>query len=534
MRGDRRRKSHLSGIVAIIALLLLVATGSTLMTSIGQALRGSGPVDPLAAATLVLNLALIAIGWFRHAALSREVSRSGMAEAHARQMADRDPLTGFLNRRAFAGEGDTLIARARRKGQSVAVLAVDLDNFKNINDLHGHATGDALLLAVSTEIGRAIPDDAIVARLGGDEFACALLFDARGRDNIARTAEQIVGRLSLPFDAAGIHAHISASVGIACTSDGQESIEALMRRADIAMYAAKNSGRNRHCWFDSSMERALELRNAIEAGLKIGIPRGEFVPYYEQQIDLSTGRLHGFEVLARWNSAAFGLMAPDTFVPVAEETGMISDLSLAIIKQALEHGRDWDQALTLSVNISPTQLKDPWLSQKLVKLLVETGFPPSRLEVEITESALFENLGLAQSIVGSLKNQGIQLALDDFGTGYSSLAHLRALPFDRIKIDRSFVSSINENAESAAIVNAITRLSDSLGLPVTAEGVETGAIEQRLRTLGVHKGQGWHFGKPMPIDQVNKLLAEKNLLPARRAAIELPQSETVRRFPRVG
>jgi EAL domain-containing protein (putative c-di-GMP-specific phosphodiesterase class I) len=189
---------------------------------------------------------------------------------------------------------------------------------------------------------------------------------------------------------------------------------------------------------------------------------------------------------------------------------------MSVMRQAFEEARGWDPHLTLSVNISPSQLKDPWLAQKMLKLLLETGFPPERLEVEITESSLFENLGLAQSIIGSLKNQGIRIALDDFGTGYSSLAHLRALPFDRIKIDRSFVTSINDNPESAAIVNAITRLAESLNLAVTAEGIEDELIEARLRTIGSYKGQGWKFGRPIPADAVRRLLAERNLLPVAR------------------
>jgi EAL domain-containing protein (putative c-di-GMP-specific phosphodiesterase class I) len=204
---------------------------------------------------------------------------------------------------------------------------------------------------------------------------------------------------------------------------------------------------------------------------------------------------------------------PDVFIPISEETGMVADMSMSIMRQAFEVAKTWDPSLIISVNISPLQLRDQWLAQKIVKLLVETGFPANRLEIEITETSLFDNLSLAQSIVGSLKNQGIRLALDDFGTGYSSLAHLRALPFDRIKIDKSFVTSIIENAESAAIVNAITRLGDSLGLPVTAEGIEDAAIEERLRQLGCHKGQGWHFGKPTSVAQTRTLLADRNLLP---------------------
>lgn len=528
----RERQSRLTAVVTVIAVLLLVATGALVFANAKNAIAAGEGSDPLLVLTLALNIALILVGWRRHADLSREVKRRGAAEKQAREMADRDPLTGFLNRRAFADAGLTLLQRGRKRQRSLAVLVIDLDNFKTINDLHGHGTGDALIAAVAAEIYSALPKDALAARLGGDEFACAFLYTDQTYDLVNHVAAKIVARLGLPFDAAGIHAHISASIGIACADRETEHMDEAIRRADIAMYAAKHAGRNRHFWFDSSMERALQDRQAIETGLRSGMPRGEFVPFFEQQIDFATGQLQGFEVLARWNSPEHGLIAPDKFLPAAEETGLIGELSLMIIRQALEYARDWDPSLTLSVNIAPSQLKDPWLSQKLVKLLVETGFAPSRLEVEITESALFENITLAQSIVGSLKNQGVRLALDDFGTGYSSLAHLRALPFDRIKIDRSFVSSINENPESAAIVNAITRLSDSLGLPVTAEGVETELIEQRLRALGVHMGQGWFFGKPMPVDQTVKLLAEKNLLPAQRYHSDHIKIESFKKTPR--
>ncbi|HVJ02472.1 MAG TPA: EAL domain-containing protein, partial [Sphingomonas sp.] len=246
------------------------------------------------------------------------------------------------------------------------------------------------------------------------------------------------------------------------------------------------------------------------------IPRQEIVPYFEQQVDLSTGRLHGFEVLARWEHPVRGLISPELFIPIAEETGMIAELSLSIMRQAFVTARDWDPSLSLSINISPWQLRDAWLAQKIIKVLTETGFPASRLEVEITESSLFENLALAQSIVGSLKNQGVRLALDDFGTGYSSLAHLRALPFDRIKIDKSFVLSLNENPDSAAIVNAIVGLGESLNLPITAEGVEDAAIEERLRAIGCAKAQGWYYGKPLSMTGARRLLAERRLLQAQQ------------------
>ncbi len=515
------QKDIFTGAVVIAAIIMFVGTGTSALTTTIDMISGvGGGSDRTLTIALILNIALILFGWRRYNDLSNEIEERKAAEEHARTLALRDPLTGFHNRRSLIENGAEMLEKAARRDKAVAMLLLDLDHFKNVNDMHGHAVGDALLRAVAGEIAKLMPPNSLAARLGGDEFACCFMYDLANPETVDRIADQIVTRLSQPFDADGIFTHISGSLGIAhATGDGSD-IDALMRRADIAMYAAKHQGRNRSAWFDTSMELALQQRNDTESGMRNGIPRGEFVPYFEQLIDLTTGRLSGFEMLARWDHPSRGIILPDQFIPIAEETGMIADLSISVMRQALLEAKGWDPSLVVSVNISPAQLKDPWLAQKIVKLLVETGYPANRLEIEITETSLFENLALAQSIVGSLKNQGIRLALDDFGTGYSSLAHLRALPFDRIKIDKSFVVSILDNPESAAIVNAITRLGDSLGLSVTAEGIEDGAIEQRLRQLGCHKGQGWHFGKPMPIGQTRALLAERNLLPSTRAEVQ--------------
>ena len=511
------QKDIVTGGIVVAATIMFIGTGTSVMTSAIDTIKGvGGGGNNTLSVALLLNIALMLFGWRRYRDLTREVADRKVAEERAQTLALKDPLTNFHNRRALSELGAEMIAKAIRRQKSLAMLMLDLDNFKNVNDVHGHAIGDALLQSVADEVAKLMPPNALTARLGGDEFACVFTFDASNPEVVDRVAEAVVARLSQPFDANGIFAHISVSVGIAHSATDCETIDALTRRADIAMYEAKHQGRNRYAWFDASMEHNLQLRNEVESSMRVGIPRGEFVPYFEQQIDLTTGRLGGFEVLARWDHPMRGLVPPDSFIPIAEETGMIAELSMSVMRQALEEARTWDQSLLISVNISPSQLKDPWLAQKIVKMLVETGFPANRLEIEITETSLFENLALAQSIVGSLKNQGIRLALDDFGTGYSSLAHLRALPFDRIKIDKSFVTSIMENAESAAIVNAITRLGDSLGLPVTAEGIEDAAIEERLRQLGCHKGQGWHFGKPASIAQTRLLLAERNLLPSAR------------------
>jgi len=465
---------------------------------------------------LLLNVALTIYGWRRYRDASREVVERTAAERRAQSLASTDPLTGFLNRRSYGNEAADLIAAAGRRKKAVAMLVVDIDGFKTVNDVHGHLTGDNLLRMAAEVIQKAMPRGSVTARLGGDEFAAAFVYDPSAPSEADRVADFIVDRLGKPFDLAGVHTHVSASIGLASTVDGCESVELLTRRADIAMQAAKKLGRSRFVWFDASMQRELERRNEIEQGLRRGVPAGEFVPYYEQQIDLVTGSLHGFEMLARWNHPQRGLVPPDEFIRIAEECGLIGDLSMSVMRQAFETARHWDTSLSLSVNISPVQLKDPWLAQKIAKLLVETGFSPERLEIEITESSLFECLGLAQSIVASLKNLGVRLALDDFGTGYSSLAHLRALPFDRIKIDRSFVSTINENSDSAVIVTAITRLAESLGLAVTAEGIEDEVIEARLRAIGTFKGQGYLFGRPAPADEIARMLAPRGLMPAVR------------------
>ena len=502
-----------AGAITVASILMFVGIGSSVLSQIlRHHLRDDAPPDQTLIVALLLNVALILFGWRRHGTLAREVHERTAAEKRAQHLAARDPLTGFLNRRSGAEEGATMFRRADRRNKAMALLMLDLDHFKIVNDMHGHAVGDALLRAVAVEITETSPCDAVISRLGGDEFACGFLFDPAQPEMVERIAERLVSRMAQPFDADGITCHISGSIGIARSDFDCAGIETLLRCADIAMYAAKKSGRNRFAWFDLSMERELRARNELESGLRVAIPAGQIVPFFEPQVDLATGRLEAFEVLARWEHPTRGLISPEQFIPLAEETGMIAELSLSIMRQAFAAARDWDPSLRVAINISPWQLRDPWLAQKIIKVLTETGFPPQRCEVEVTETALFDNLPLAQSIVGSLKNQGVSLALDDFGTGYSSLAHLRALPFDRIKIDKSFITSINESADSAAIVNAIARLGESLNLPITAEGVEDAAIEERLRAIGCTKGQGWHYGKPLSIVGVRRMLAQRRML----------------------
>ena len=516
----------LRGLIIFMALVLFVIIGGQVGAQAVRSYWGSGEsTNQIMVTALLLNMALILLTWRRTTALSDDIHVYRQAEARAQHLAITDPLTNLFNRRAIKEKTAELSARASRRGKSVAFLMIDLDGFKKVNDIYGHDCGDLLLREIADRMRDVVPPSSVLARLGGDEFGICVMFEPEYPETIDQVAEELVDAIARPVPMSESSQTVTASIGISRPEHDCDSIDMLMRRADIALYAAKKSGRNRYSWFDNGMEIEIRSLNSLEGDIRTAIANDEFVPFFEQQIDLNTGELVGFEMLARWVSPVRGLISPYDFIPVAEETGMIGDISMNIVRKALLEAKNWDPKLTMSVNISPVQLKDPWLSQKIVKILVETGFPANRLEVEITESSLFQNLALAQSIVGSLKNQGIRIALDDFGTGYSSLAHLRALPFDRIKIDRTFISSMLDNAESAAIVNAIAGLGLSLQVEVTAEGIEDENVIARLKELGCGQGQGWLYGQPLNSDQVRTLLIKKDMLPHRRkvAGVEREQ-----------
>ena len=514
-RSVTARRDIVAGGIVIAAILLFVGTGSRVMQAMVEALvgLGGGPDQTLTVA-LVLNVALILFAWRRYEDLNREIRERSDAERRAHYLADTDPLTGFLNRRALMDKGQPLLAAAAEHRRHAALFLLDLDHFKTVNDIHGHAAGDHVIQVAAQRIDAILPPGATRARLGGDEFVAMLAFEPGARDSVDALAAQLVAALEEPIAHETQQIRVGASLGIALATDASMTMETMVRQADIAMYHCKDEGRNRHIWFETGMETAVQVRNQIETGIREGMPRGEFIPHFEPQVDIASGRLAGFEMLMRWDSREHGMIPPDRFIPIAEESGLIGELSLQVIRQAMIVAKSWDPSLTLAVNISPHQLKDPWFSQKLTKLLLEVGFPASRLEVEITESALFENLPLVRSIVTSLKNQGVALSLDDFGTGYSSLSHLRALPFDRLKIDRSFIAAMRGSQDAHAIVVAIIRLGESLSMPITAEGVEDAEIAAELTRLGCAKGQGWHYGRASSAADTAALLAERGLLRA--------------------
>ncbi|MBU2587020.1 MAG: EAL domain-containing protein [Alphaproteobacteria bacterium] len=489
--------------IAVAAIILLVGTGgSVLPKAFAAVLYSQSKPDVLLVNALLLNVALVIFGWRRYRELTLEIAERRRAEERARLLASTDPLTHCLNRRSMVEATEQARVLAAMRGEALAYCMIDLDNFKHINDMHGHTIGDAVLVMLCERVQALLPREAKLARLGGDEFAFVMTYPVGQHERVDDLVIRLFERVSLPFELPELTIELTTSIGLATDYSPDGKIDpvvdaaALMHRADMALYHAKKQGRNRYFWFDASMEHELRFRNQIETGIRQGLARGEFVPFYEQQVDVETGALLGFEMLARWRSPQLGLIKPEIFVPIAEEIGLITAMSESLMEQAFTDAREWGDALTLSINISPVQLRDPWFAQRLLKKLVEANFPPQRLEIEITETCLHENIGLVRSMVTSLRNQGIQISLDDFGTGYSSLEHLHNLPFDRIKIDRSFVSELREPDRRSGIVEAIVSLGRGLDLPLTVEGVEDEEILNALKTMGKLKAQGYLYGQP--------------------------------------
>jgi len=507
--------------IAISAIILFVGTGGAALSMAIKTLNGFGPgPNSLQVCALLLNIALLLLGWSRLRVLSREVQARKKSEAEALHLARFDPLTGFLNRRGLDEAATQLIDQSGDRKESVAVIVADLDRFKQVNDLYGHGAGDNVLRQCAACIAEFLPPRSIAARVGGDEFICIVPIDPAHIERVDHFADNLIQAMSSashaddlgPLDLVTVSIGLSRSDACQDGNGSPQAIDHLIHLADIAMYQAKRQGRNRHAWYDPAMESELRVRREIEAGIRRGIAQGEFVPYYEQQIDLASGTLTGFEMLARWESPAFGLVGPQVFIPIAEEIGVIDVLSQALIAQALQDAKLWDPRLTLSVNISPVQLRDPWFAQRLIKLLVEANFPPQRLEVEITESCLHENVGAVRALLVSLKNQGIRISLDDFGTGYSSLGYLHELPIDCIKIDRSFITNLAANSDNAAIVQMITTLGKGLGLPIVAEGIESHEDLAELAGYDNFRGQGYLYGMPETATETARRLAGMGLL----------------------
>lgn len=484
----------------IAAILLFVALGSQVLPPAFGG--GRLPADETLKMAFVLNIAIILFGWRRSKDLREAVEAYEQAERTAQRNANTDPATGLANRRELLRElSDEL--EAKRNG---VLLLLDLDHFKRVNDLHGHLAGDQLLKSVAETLIAAAPEAGCCARIGGDEFA--LMLNGASAKDAEKVAEAILARLATPVQTDGAQLMVSASIGLAATGKLAKP-EDVLRESDVALYAAKRAGRNQFAWFDQQLDKELSERLSMEEDMRLGIPQGEFVPFFQPLIDLSTRDLVGFEALARWRSPKRGFLEAEHFIDVAESTGLVGPLTMSVIEQALKEARGWPSHLKIAVNISPAQFRDGRLAEQVIKMLTTTGFPTHRLEIEITEAALLEDRDQVLTIIRSLKNVGISVTLDDFGTGYASLAQVNSLPLDRIKIDKSFISTVVKSEQTAAIVSTIASLGHQLNVPITAEGVESEQIRNELQKYGCSEAQGWLFGRAVSADSVRTFLGLK-------------------------
>jgi diguanylate cyclase (GGDEF)-like protein len=450
---------------------------------------------------------LLAFSLRRMADQEREIRLRHQAEDRASRLALADALTGLPNRRQFESRLLTAAARFATDDSCIAVMMIDLDRFKPVNDVFGHGVGDQVLIAFAKRAGAVAGANATLARFGGDEFAL-LLGQVGDTDEAARVARRLLALFDRPFEVNGTLVTLGASIGITLAPQDGTTAEDLMRRADIALYRAKSAGRGTFRFFEKEMDAQVKRRAQIERDLRLAIETGTVRPFYQPIVDLETGRITGFEALPRWSHPEFGALAPEQFIGVAEDGGLIIPLSAHLLRIAARDAVQWPSDVRLCFNLSRVQFADPMMVLRILQILGETGLSPTRLEVEISEQALVYDVAATREALKAFHSAGVRIALDEFGTGNSSLHHLRVCHFDRIKIDRTFVTSMTGFDENTSLVNAMLGLSKALGLPVTAEGIENEAPIEMLRDGGCREGQGHRFSEAVPPEEALRLLAE--------------------------
>ena len=484
-------------VVALVGVSLCVA-------ALGLLKIGDSPrmPDGLWSAAAFLALVLFAVLILVHVG---RVARA-VADGHARadHDANHDALSGLPNRALFTDRLDAALARVARDKACLAVLCLDLDRFKDINDRFGHDGGDAVIRAVGRRLSDLLRGADTLARFGGDEFAI-LQTDVRSPQDVEALARRILEALRQPVELTDGVLHIGVSIGIALApTDGVER-DHLMRLADVALYRAKQEGRGRYAFFEQRMDETLKLTRLVEDDLRAAIERDELELHYQPQVSPDGGRILGVEALVRWNHPARGRIQPGEFIAIAEERGLVAPLGEWVLRRACRDAAAWP-GVTVAVNVSPVQFRGGDFVATVARILAEESFDASRLELELTEGVLVADEDGAENAMMDLRALGVRLALDDFGTGYSSLIYLRRFAFDKIKIDRSFLESMETTGESAILVHSVVHLGRALGLTVTAEGVETEEQHRFLQAVGCHELQGYLFSKPVPAADISRLL----------------------------
>lgn len=448
--------------------------------------------------------------WFamrRWAESHREVARRREVEQEIRILAFQDPLTALPNRRRFFDALRAACEAPPRAGASHAILSLDLNGFKRINDIYGHGVGDEVLARVGGRLASAVREGDLVARLGGDEFAI-LSLQLVSAEAATGLAHRIMEQMRAPVRVGTVDHALGIGIGMALMPQDGNAPADLLRKADVALYRAKKAGTSSACFFEPLMDQAMQERDSLERELRIGLQAHQFRPYFQPLVTLPGGELRGFEALARWVGRDITTLGPERFIPIAEDMGLIGELSDSLLHDACAAAAQWPDHLILAFNVSPLLLRDKAFGSRVLGILARTGLPGRRLELEITESALVRDMDAARETLGGLHDAGIRIALDDFGTGYSSLYHLRNFPIDRLKIDRSFVESMVNSRQSAAIVHALVGLGKGLGIDVTAEGVENTAQRQMLIEQGCTEVQGHLFGRALAEDELGTVIAQ--------------------------
>jgi diguanylate cyclase (GGDEF)-like protein len=439
-----------------------------------------------------------------------DITERRKTEAKISHMALHDALTNLPNRLFFHEQIENRLAHLSRD-QNFAVLCLDLDRFKTVNDSLGHPYGDKLLRQVAERMSGCLREGDSIARMGGDEFAIVQGSIKQPHDAIMLAA-RLCEIVNAPFDLDGHHVAVGVSIGIAIAPTDATDADQLLKNADMALYRAKADGRGTYRFFEPEMDALMRARRVLELDLRKALVNGEFELYYQPLVNIKQEEISGFEALIRWNHPERGLVAPLDFIPLAEETALIIPIGEWVLRQACAEAMKWPDHITIAVNLSPAQFKVRNLSQMVVSALAQSGLAAERLELEITESALLEDSDATLEILHRLRGLGVRISMDDFGTGYSSLSYLRSFPFDKIKIDRSFVHDLASNADSKAIIRAVTGLGTSLGITTTGEGVETQEELEYLKREGCTEAQGYFFSKPKPAGEVLKLLSKQGVI----------------------
>jgi len=434
-----------------------------------------------------------------------DITERKRAEARLAFLAQHDGLTGLPNRNLLRQQMDEILLHTRRSAEKVAVLVLGLDNFKSVNDTLGHGVGDKLLRGVAKRLRSMLRDEDVLARLNSDEFAIVQTVVTRPED-VVLLSRRLLEAIGDPYLLEGQSVVIGATIGIAMAPGDGEDSEKLLKNADLALTRAKTESRGTFSFFEAGMDARAQSRRKIEVELRDAIQNGVLKPHYQPLVDLSSGRITGFEALVRWPHPDRGMVSPGEFIPVAEETGLINALGVMMLQRACTDAAQWPDDVCVAVNLSPAQFRTSNLLSIVMDTLKQSGLSPKRLELEITETLLLEKSSQVLASLHALRALGVRVSMDDFGTGYSSLSYLRSFPFDKIKVDQSFVRGLDSNRDAQAIIRSIASLGKGLGVTITAEGVETEAELSCLRAEGCHEGQGFLFSRARPNAEIVELL----------------------------